>query len=453
MSNENPLGHEKVGKLILKFAIPSIIGMLVGALYNIVDQIFIGRNVGYIGNAATNIDFPIAITALALALTFGIGAAANFSLALGSDDKERAAKIVGNSVFWLATVGLTLTIIFRAFLSPLLRLLGATDEVMPYALDYAGMTTLGLCFAMLSAGLSHIIRADGRPKLSMLSMLVGCGLNIMLDAVFILWLGMGMKGAGLATVISQFVAALLGLLFISRMRQVRLTFSCFKPSFRMTLDILKLGVAPFINHISAAVVQVLLNNSLRRYGAESVYGAEISLAVAGIVMKLNMLFFSVVIGISQGCQPIIGFNYGAKKYDRVRQTLKLGLVAATIMSVISFLCYQIIPRQLISLFGEGSELYFELAERFFRIYLVLAFINGVQPLCGNFFTSIGKAFKGVFIAMTRQFIFFMPLILTLPIFFGINGIIYSGPIADAAAMALALLLVGLELRKMKRFPE
>ncbi|MCL2080752.1 MAG: MATE family efflux transporter, partial [Oscillospiraceae bacterium] len=195
--------------------------------------------------------------------------------------------------------------------------------------------------------------------------------------------------------------------------------------------------------------QIILNNTLRRYGAQSVYGAEIPLAVAGIVMKTNMLFFSVVIGISQGCQPIIGFNYGAKKYDRVRQTLKLGLLAATAMSVISFLCYQLFPRQLISMFGQGDELYFDFAVRFFRIYLMLAFINGIQPLCGNFFTSIGKAFKGVFIAATRQFIFFVPLILTLPRLFGINGVIYSGPIADAAAMTLALLLVGLELRKMK----
>jgi putative MATE family efflux protein len=453
VTDENQLGHERVDKLLLRFAVPSIIGMLVGALYNIVDQIFIGRTVGYIGNAATNIEFPIAIAALALGLTFGIGAAANFSLALGEGDKERAAKTAGNAVFWIIAAGLTLTVTLRILLSPLLKLLGATDEIMPYALDYAGMTTLGLCFAMLSAGLSHIIRADGRPKLSMLCMLAGCGLNVILDAFFILWLGMGMKGAGLSTIISQSVAALLALIFISRMRQVKLTLSCFKPSSEITLNILKLGVAPFINHISAAIVQIALNNSLKRYGAESVYGAEIPLAVAGIVMKINMLFFSVVIGISQGCQPIFGFNFGAKKYDRVMQTLKLGLIAATVMSVISFLCYQIFPRQLIGIFGEGDELYFELAERFFRVYLVLAFINGIQPLCGNFFTAIGKAFKGVFIAATRQLVFFVPLILTLPLFFGFSGIIYSGPIADAAAMTLALLLTGLELREMKRLRE
>jgi len=452
LKNENPLGHEKVGKLILRFAIPSIVGMVVGALYNIIAQIFIGQSVGYIGNAATNVEFPIATTALALALTFGIGAAANFSLALGAGDKERAVKIVGNSVFWLVVVGLTFSAVCRIFIKPLLRLLGATDEVLPYAMDYAGITTLGLCFIMLASGLSHIIRADGRPKLSMLSMIAGCVFNIILVPTLMFGFDMGIKGAAVATVISQFISAVLGLIFISRMRQVKLALACFKPSLSITFDILKLGVAPFINHISAAIVQIFLNNSLKRYGTESIYGAEISLAVAGIVMKTNMLFFSVVIGISQGCQPIIGFNYGAKKYDRVRQALKLGLIAATIMSVISFLCYQIFPRQLISIFGEGNDLYFELAERFFRIYLVLAFINGIQPLCGNFFTSIGKAFKGVFIAMTRQLIFFLPLILTLPIFFGINGIIYSGPIADAAAMALALLLVALEIRRMKRLP-
>lgn len=450
MTQENPLGHEKVGKLILRFAIPSIIGMLVGALYNIVDQIFIGQSIGYLGNAATNIDFPIAIAALAVALAFGIGGAANFSLSLGQGNKERAAKIVGNAVFGIITMGIILTVLVRVFLKPLLLVLGATDEVLPYALDYAGITVFGLCFSMLSAGLNHIIRADGRPTLSMLSMVIGCVMNVILDAILIFGFGMGMQGAAIATVISQFTTSVLGLVLISRMKQVKLSLDSLKPDFKILLAIVKLGVAAFVNQISASVVQIILNNSLKRYGADSVYGAEIPLAVSGIIMKTNMLFFSVVIGISQGCQPIIGYNFGAKKYDRVRQTLKLGLFFATLVSVLSFLCYQLFPRQLISIFGSGDELYFEFAVHYFRVYLMFAFINGIQPLCGNFFTSIGKAFKGVFISMTRQFLFFIPLVLLLPLAFGINGIIYSGPVADAAAMSLAVLFIVLELRSMKK---
>lgn len=450
MTQENPLGYEKIGKLILKFAIPSVIGMLVGALYNIVDQIFIGQSVGYLGNAATNIDFPIAVTALALALAFGIGGAANFSLSLGKGDKERAAKIVGNAVFGIITLGLTLTVLVRVFLKPLLFVLGATDEVLPYALDYAGITVFGLCFAMLSSGLNHIIRADGRPIFSMMSMLIGCVMNVILDAILIFGFDMGMRGAAIATVISQFTTSVIGLILISRMRQVILTRESFKPDFKILLAIVKLGVAAFVNQMSASIVQIVLNNSLKRYGAESVYGAEIPLAVSGIVMKTNMLFFSVVVGISQGCQPIIGYNFGAKKYDRVRQALKTGLIAATAVSVISFLCYQLFPRQLISVFGAGDELYFEFAVFYFRVYLMFAFINGIQPLVSNFFTSIGKAFKGVFISMTRQFLFFIPLVLLMPLAFGVNGIIYAGPVADAAAMSLAVLFVVLELKSMKR---
>ncbi|MCL1820364.1 MAG: MATE family efflux transporter [Oscillospiraceae bacterium] len=448
--NDNPLGHEKPGKLLLRFAVPSVISMLIGALYNIIDQIFIGQSVGYLGNAATNIDFPITIATLALALAFGIGSTANFSLALGAGDKDRAAKYIGNAVFWIAVIGVLLVLGVRIFLKPLLLLLGATDEVLPYAMEYGGIMAFGLCFAMLSAGLSYAIRADGRPKLSMFIMITGCVLNVILDAVFIFGFKMGMTGAALASIIGQFVSASMALFFILHMKQVKLTPRCFLPAIKTTLEILKLGIAPFINHISSTVVLVAMNNSLKHYGAQSVYGAEIPIAVSGVIMKTNMLFFSVVIGISQGCQPIIGFNYGAKKYDRVSQTLKLGLLAATSVSVISFLCYQIFPRQLISIFGSGDELYFEFAVRYYRIFLMFAFINGIQPFCGNFFTSIGKAVKGVFIIATRQLICLVPLLLLLPLIFGIDGILYAGPIADAVAMSLAILFVSLELRHMKQ---
>ncbi|MDR3208061.1 MAG: MATE family efflux transporter [Oscillospiraceae bacterium] len=448
--SNHPLARENLGRLIARFSLPSVVSMLVSALYNIVDQVFIGHRLGPVGNAATNVDFPLALLALSLGLLFGIGGAANISLALGAGEKERAARTAGCAVFWLAVSGVALAAVARVFLEPILVLFGATDTVLPLATAYTGITSLGLPFAILASGVSALLRADGRPGCSMLCMVVGCVTNASLDAVLMFGFGLGIEGAAWATVVGQFISCAMALCFLRRCRMLRLTKDCFKPRRTVTLSILALGVASCFNQLAMAVVQVATNQALRRYGAQSPFGGETALACAGIVSKVNMVFLSVVIGVAQGCQPILGFNYGAKNYPRVRQTYRRALTLALVFSTAGFLCFQLFPRFLIGLFGGGDAAYFTFAERYFRVFLLCAFLNGIQPVTANFFTAIGKAFKGLFISLTRQILFLLPLVIVLPLFFGIDGILYAGPVADAAMAALAMALITSEMRGLRR---
>lgn len=447
---ENPLGTQSIGKLLATFAIPSIISMLISSLYNIVDQFFIGRSVGILGNAATNVAFPLTITCTALALMLGVGSAANFNLAMGRRHEEDAASYIGNAVFTLLASGVLLCIIVRLFLTPLMRLFGATDDVLSYALTYTGITSFGFPFLIFANGGSNLIRSDGSPKYSMVCMLVGAALNTILDPLFIFGFHMGIAGAAWATVIGQVVSALMIGGYLLRFKSVPLFLRHIKPSSATILSIVTLGAAPCFNQLAMMVVQVVMNNSLTYYGSQSAYGSDVPLACAGIIAKVGMIFFSLILGISQGLQPIVGYNYGAQKYDRVRQTYKLAITAATVISVVSFVCFQLFPRQIIGLFGTGTEEYFRFAEQYFRIYMFFTFCNSFQPITANFFTSIGKATRGIILSLTRQIIFLLPLILILPMLFGIDGIMYAGPVADCAAAILAIVLIRREFAVLKK---
>lgn len=448
-THENPLGFAPVNTLLARFAIPSIIAMLVSALYNIVDQFFIGRSVGMLGNAATNVAFPLTITCTAVSLMCGIGGAANFNLALGRGEKKEAERYAGNALFLLFFIGVVLCLTVRLFLNPLMVLFGATPDVLDYSLTYTGITSLGFPFLILATGGSNIIRADGSPRYSMMCTLTGAIINTILDPLFIFRFNMGMAGAALATIIGQIVCGLMVIGYLARFKTMRLSFQSFKPIPSHIRTIIALGMAPCFNQMAMMVVQVAMNNILRYYGAQSHYGSEIPLACAGIITKVNMIFFSLVIGLSQGLQPIVSYNYGAKKYGRVREAYLKAVCIATAISTFSFLCFQLIPRQIISIFGSGSEEYFHFAEEYFRIFLFFTFLNGLQPITANFFTSIGKAVKGIFISLTRQIIFLLPLIVILPMIFGIEGVMYSAPVADLMAAVLAVLFVVRELRHMK----
>lgn len=446
---ENPLESGAVGKLIAKFAIPAIIGGLISAAYNIVDQIFIGQSVGLLGNAATNVAFPLVTISNSLALLFGVGSASNFSLELGDKRKDSAVQFYGNGISLLLASGILLFVIVLVFLQPLLNFFGATKDVLPYALTYTGITTFGLPFSMLSIGGGHLIRADGSPTYAMLSTASGAILNCFLDPLFIFGFGMGIAGAAYATITGQIISALLVLYYFrKKFKAAKLERRHFCPSVSRAKIIASLGAASCFNQLAMSLVQITLNNTLRSYGAASVYGSDIPLACVGVISKVNVLFMAFVLGIAQGCQPIFGFNYGAKNYSRVRETYKKAATAVTVICMISFLCFQIFPRQIVSIFGTGSELYFEFAEKYFRIYLLFTFINGIQPLTSNFFTSIGKAKMGIIMSLTRQIIFLLPLILILPVFWGIDGVMYAGPIADAAAVALAGYFARREMKKM-----
>lgn len=448
-NNRSFLGSAPVGSLLRQFAIPSIIAMLVSSLYNIVDQIFIGHSVGMLGNAATNVAFPLSNTCTALSLLFGIGGAACFNLAMGAGDSEDAGNYIGNAASMLVISGLILCIIVQIALKPLLIAFGSTVDVLPYAISYTKITSLGFPFLILSIGGGHLIRADGSPKFSMICNLTGAIINTILDAVFILGFHMGMTGAALATIIGQIVSSILVINYLRQYKTVPLKANMFKPTKRV-LKVVNLGMAPFCNQLAMMVVQIAMNNSMTFYGANSSYGSEIPLACSGIVSKVNMLLFSLIIGISQGLQPIASFNYGAKQYRRVRDVYLLAIKAGMVISICSFLLFQIFPRPIISLFGGGSEQYYHFAERYFRIYLFFTCVNCLQPISSNFFTAIGKAYKGTILALTRQTFFLLPLILILPIFLGIDGILFAGPIADGGAALLTVVLVMNELRNMAR---
>lgn len=437
-SQANPLGSEKISELLLRFAIPSIIAMVVSALYNMVDQFFIGRSVGMLGNAATNVAFPLVITCTSIALMCGIGGAANFNLCMGQHDEENAASFAGNIVTMLFSLGVILCIITRLFLKPMMILFGATTDVLNYSLIYTGITSLGFPFLILTTGGTNLVRADGSPNYSMACTLSGAVINTILDPLLIFGFHMGIAGAAWATVIGQVISGIMVILYLRKFKTVNLTIDRLKPHPHYIKKIISLGMAPFFNQLSLMVVQIVMNNVLIRYGAKSSYGSDIPLACAGIITKINMIFFSINIGISQGLQPIVSYNYGAEKFDRVKEAYLKAAISATIISTISFLCFQMFPRQIIGIFGSESEAYFRFAEKFFRIFLFCTFINGLQPITANFFTAIGKANRGIFLSLTRQVIFLLPLMIILPIFFGIEGVMFSAPIADGFAAVCAI---------------
>ena len=445
----NPLGTEKIATLIRKFSVPAIISMLVNAIYNMVDQVFIGHGIGMVGIAATNIAFPITTICTAAALLLGIGGASNFSLALGQGKKEKASFIAGNMLSLLVLVGVGILALVLLFLQPMLLFFGATETVLPLALPYTAIIAPGIPFLIFASGACILIRADGSPNYAMGCMLSGSIFNLIFDPIFLFGFDMGIAGIALATTLGQILSSVIALLYLlRRFHTVPLTRTHLVPRAAYAKMICALGMAACFNQLSMTVVQIAMNNVLRYYGAQSPYGADIPLAAVGAISKLNILFLSFTIGIAQGCQPIISFNYGARQYQRVKQTLKTALIAASAISVVAFAAFQLFPTQLMSVFGENDPLYLAFSVRYLRIYMLMTFVNGIQPVTANFFTSIGKARRGILISLTRQIIFLLPLILLLPVFFGIDGVMVAGPIADAAAALLSLVLIVQEVRSM-----
>jgi Na+-driven multidrug efflux pump len=446
--SENPLGSEPVSTLLRRFAIPSVIAMLVSALYNMVDQLFIGHSIGVLGNAATNVAFPLSMVCTSIGLLCGIGGAANFNLCMGRREPEHAKSYVGNAISMLAILGVILCVAVQLFLRPMMLLFGATPDVIDYACTYTRITSIGFPFLIVTIGGSNLIRADGSPKFSMLCNLVGAIVNTILDPLFIFVFHMGMAGAALATITGQILSFALVVFYLRGFKTLPLSLSDLKPNMACWARIAALGATPAFNQVAMMVVQIVMNNTLTYYGSNSVYGSDIPLACAGIISKVNMLFFSFVIGISQGLQPIVSFNFGAQKYDRVKDAYKKAVFAATAISIVAFLCFQLFPRQIIGIFGSGSEEYLHFAERYFRIFLFFTFLNGIQPVSSNFFTSIGAPKKGIFLSLTRQIIFLLPLLLIFPYLFGIDGVMYTAPIADLAAASVSIVMVVREFKIM-----
>ncbi len=447
---QSPFATEPIGRLIVKFAVPSVIALLVNSLYNIVDRIFIGWGVGYLGNGATNIVFPITIIALALSMMIGNGGAAYLSLKMGEGEVETAKKGVGNAVTLVTIVSILLAVIFLVWIDPILTLFGATDVLRPFALEYGFIIGAGLPFMMISAAINSMIRADGSPKYAMLSMVIGAIINVILDPVFIFVFQMGVKGAAIATIIGQVASFVVSVLYMPHFKSVQLHKSSFAPCAKVSVNIVIFGLSSFITQFAITIVMALTNNLLAKYGAQSVYGAEIPLTATGIVMKVNQIMIAILLGIATGTQPIIGYNYGAKSYHRVKKALEISLIASEIVSVAAFLIFQFAPMSVVSLFGSEEGLYNEFAVKAFRIFLILCPLTGFQTIAAVYLQAVGKPVKSAILSLARQIIFFVPTALILPIFLGVEGVLWTGPVADGLAFLLSLAFLLYERNHLKR---
>ena len=444
------LGKEKISKLLLSFSVPCIISLIVNALYNIVDQIFIGWGVGYLGNGATNVVFPITVICLAFALMFGDGSSAYLSLKLGENKKEEAKKGVCNGILACAIISIILCAIILIFLPQLLNIFGCTDSLRQYALDYGFVIALGIPFMMIGTTLNSIIRADGSPKYSMVSMVIGAIINIILDPIAIFTFNMGVKGAAIATIVSQIVSFIVNIMYIKRFKSIKVDKKSFKFEFLRAKTGAMLGVSSFITQMAIVIVICVQNKLFKKYGVNSKFGADIPITVLGIVMKINQILSSIIIGIAAGSQPIVGFNYGDRKYKRVKGTIKIVLISSLCVSCIAFILFQTIPEKLISIFGSGDELYNEFACLAFRVFLMLTLFNGIQIASGIFFQAIGKPAKSAFLTLSRQILFFTSAAIILSNIFGVMGVLYAGPVSDGLAFLVSATLLIFERRSLNK---
>ena len=453
MMQGNPLGYAPIGGLMRKFAIPSIISMLVNSLYNMTDQIFIGHKVGMLGNAATNVAFPMVMLLTAFAQLIGVGTAANFNINLGAKREDEAKKFVGTGLTMVGFIGVLFFLFVLIFKTPILKICGATETVLPLAQTYLGITAFGLPFLLFTSACSTIIRADGSPSYSMTCTVSGAVLNVFLDWLFLFVFHWGMEGAALATVISQVVSFLLCVAYFPKFRTFPITRDMLGLEKEYVSAIAKLGTSNFLNHVIMMAVSIILNNSLTYYGALSVYGKDIPLAVSGVAAKLNSIMVAVVVGLAHGCQPILGFNIGAKNYDRVKATYKKAVSIGMCFSVAAFLLFQFFPREVISVFGAGDPLYYAFAEKYLRIYMFMVFTFGLQPITVNYFTSIGAVKQGIILSASRQGFILIPILLLLPLQFGLNGVLFAGPVSDGLAALLSITMVTINFRGMSKLQD
>lgn len=441
------LATDPINKLIWRFAVPGIISQTITAVYNLVDQIFIGRGVADIAIGATNICMPLTSVVTAFGALLGMGGAACFSLAMGRKQEKRAGDVAGNAIILLCLIGIILGAMTSIGLYPMLRAFGANDEIMIYAVPYARIICLGLPFGIFATGMSYFVRADGDPNYSMMILLSGAVFNLFADPLFLYVFKLGISGIALATVLGQVLSAGIALYYlIKRFRTIPWKKEFFLLRGQLAKDITISGSAIFATHVCAIIVQIIQNNSFKAYGEMSIYGSSIPFAAIGAVSKVNIMLMSAVIGIALSSQPIIGFNYGHKSYGRVKKTYLTVLRYNTMVSIFAFFCLQLFPRQIMSIFGSGNELFYEFGTLYIRIFLMLLFAGGVLPTSSTFFTAIGKAKIGMRLTLLKQVILLIPLTLILPRFMGIKGVLAASPMADGIILLVLIILVGKELK-------
>ena len=447
------LGKENINKLLISFAIPCVISMLINSVYNIVDQIFIGKGVGTLGNAATNVIFPLVIIFNAVAGLIGNGAAANLSLKLGEGKKEEGGKIVGSAVTVSIIFSIILSVIAYFFLPKLVYMFGCTENVYQYAVDYGKIIILGAPFMIIYSALSQLIRADGSPKYSMVLLVVGAILNIILDPIFIFTFNMGVKGGAIATVIGQIVSFVMAVLYLKKVKSVKLEKESFKVDKSITRT-LGLGLSSFITQSTVLALFVFMNNMMTKYGALTKYGADIPLSVYGVISKINSLYISTILGISIGAQPIIGFNYGAGNYERVKETLRKVLTINLVVGLIFNIIFYLFPKEIVSIFITNSDpnykLFLEFAVVICHSFLLVMGLNFLEMTTSITVQSLGNVKKATMVSFIRQIILFIPIACFMAIYLhkGIYGVLNAGPIADAITFFIALVIFYSEYRKL-----
>lgn len=446
----NPLGYAPIGKLLARFGLPAVVSMLVNAVYNIVDQIFIGQGVGYLGNAATTVAFPVVTIILAVSTLLGAGGSAYAAIKLGEKREEEAERTLGNLFVLLTGIGILVAVLGLVFLDPMLKLFGATESVMEYSRQYTSIILLGTPFNMLGVGLSNMARTDGNPSLSMYSILAGAILNTILDPIYIFVFHWGVAGAAIATITSQIISAVVLIVYFLKKGNMRLKRRNLKLDGVICKSVATLGISSGITQVASTILQIVLNNSLVFYGDQTYVGGDVALSAMGIVGKIGMILLSICIGIGIGSQPILGFNKGAGNYDRIRQTYVRAVGIATIVSVVGCAMCQMFPHQILAVFGKADANFTEFAVKALRIYMLGIFTAGFQVISTSYFQATGQPMKASILSMLRQLLVLIPMILILPLFFGLDGILYAGPVADLSSAVVVAVFVGYEMKKLNR---
>jgi putative MATE family efflux protein len=445
MNHADKLGTEKIGSLLLKFSLPAIIGMIVNALYNVVDRAFVGQAGGSLAIASITVCFPIMLILMGFGMLIAMGANALISLRLGQQKKDEAEQILGNATTLLVGIPLLLSIIGLLYLKPLLTLFGASTDVLPQASDYMRIVLLGSVFQAIGFGMNNFIRGEGNPKIAMYTMLIGAVLNLILDPIFIFGFGWGIKGAAWATVISMVASATWVLsYYFGGKSHLKLRLKNLWLRYSVVMPIFALGSAPFVMQIAASAVQTILNRQL------SIYGGDLAISAMGVVFSVAMLFLMPIFGINQGAQPIIGYNYGARQFDRVKKTYQLASIAATAITTAGFLIAFFFPSAIIALFNRGDTQLIEMGSRAMRTFLFMLPIVGFQIVSANYFQAIGKPRHAMLLSLSRQVLLLIPCLFILPGFWGLHGVFMSGPVSELGSSLLTGIFLLFEYRKLDK---
>ena len=438
MNVEERLRTERISKLLLTFSVPSIISLVITAVYNMVDQIFIGQGVGYLGNGATNVIYPLTQVALALGLMIGEGGANYISLHLGAGERDKVSRAAAASIAALLGCGILLAAVYLAFLEPLCILFGATEQTLPYALDYGRIISLGMIWNVFSIGSTSLVRADGQPGMAMGGMIAGFVVNIIGDPVAIFLLGMGVKGAAWATILGQMATAVVNIIALRRCRTIPLDHSSFSGCVGLIPAVAKGGLSSFMSQFTIVIVSAVQNNLYVYYGAQSIYGSDIPMTTMGVTVKIFVVVQCFALGLSSGSQPIIGYNYGRGLYQRVKDTYKTILVASALFLLAATLWFQLAPMSIVRLFGESDPLYLEFAVKCLRIYLLLIVVDVFQMTGSIFLQSLGQPVRAAVLTLIRQLIIVLPAMFLLGRWFGVEGLLWSGPVSMGLTAIVAV---------------